>query len=208
MNPNPLPRVSLAFVRRTIAVLIAFCRNVVTQMTGNTNFTTPTPPLADVTAAVDALEIADEAASGGSHLAILDRKAKKATLISLMRQLAAYVQTQSQSSKAVIISSGFHTTKVPAPVGPLPAPENLRLTQTGTTGQLSLRFNRVRGVTAGYTVQIAEDVEGPYTDYTTSNKTRLTITGLTPAKTYWVRVRANGALGPSGWSNPASAIAI
>jgi len=208
MNPNPIPRVSLAFVRRTVAVLIAFSRNVVTQMTGNTNFTTPMPPLTDVTTGADELEAANEAASDGSRTAILDRNAKKAVLISLMRQLAAYVQTQSQSSKAVILSSGFHTTRVPPPVGPLPAPVNVRLAQTGTSGQLRLRFSRVHGVTAGPTVQIAEDAEGPYTDYVTSNKSRLDITSLTPGKTYWVRVRANGALGPSSWSNPATAIAI
>lgn len=208
MNPNPIPRISFAFVRRTVAVLIAFCRNVVTKMTDNPNFETPTPTLKAVTSAIDELETANEAASDGSRIAILDRRAKKAALLSLMRQLGFYVQTEANGDKAILMSSGFHTTKVPAPIGPLAAPENLRLTQNGTSGQLQLRFKAVHGVTAGYTVQIAEAVDGPYTDYITSNKSRLVITGLTPAKTYWVRVRANGALGPSGWSNPASAIAI
>lgn len=208
MNPNPIPRVSLAFVRRTIAVLIAFCRNVITQMTGNANFTTPYPPLADVGTAVNALETANEAAMDRSTQAILDRDAKKATVLSLMRELAAYVQNQGKSNKAIINSSGFHMTKVPAPYGPLPSPQNLRLGPTGTSGELDLRMKRVPGVTAGYTVQTAEAVGGPYVDYVTSSKTRIVISDLTPAKTYWVRARANGALGPSGWSNPASAIAV
>ncbi|HEY2711801.1 MAG TPA: hypothetical protein VGI60_04740 [Chthoniobacterales bacterium] len=45
-------------------------------------------------------------------------------------------------------------------------------------------------------------------DYTTSCETRVILTGLTSAKTYWVGARANGALGPSGWSNPATTIAV
>jgi hypothetical protein len=164
--------------------------------------------LADVTTAVDSLEVANETAMDGSRQAILDRDAKKAALLSLLRNLGAYVQSQSKSSRAVIMSSGFHTTKFPVPYGPLPAPLNLRLLPTGTSGQLDLRMDRVRGVTAGYTVQTAEDSEGPYTDYIISSKSRVLLTALTPARTYWVRARANGAIGPSGWSNPATAIAV
>lgn len=59
----------------------------------------------------------------GSRQAILDRNAKKAALLALMRQFAAYVQLQSNGSKSVILSSGFHTTRTPAKVGPLSAPE-------------------------------------------------------------------------------------
>jgi hypothetical protein len=208
MNPNPIPRVSLAFVRRTNAVLIAFSRNVVTQMTGNPNFTTPYPLLADVTTAIDALEVANEEAMDGSKQAILDRDAKKAMLLSLLRELAAYVQNQGKANKAIINSSGFHMTKVPAPYGPLPAPLHLQLGLTGKSGELELRMKRVLGVTAGYSVQTSEAAGGPYVDYVTSSKARILIGGLTPAKSYWVRARANGAAGPSGWSNPATAIAI
>ncbi len=208
MNPNPIPRVSLAFVHRGIAVLLAFARNVVAQMTANPNFATPVPALATVTTAIDALQAANEAASEGSHEAILDRRAKKASLIALLRQLAAYVATEANGSRMAILSSGFHTTKIPAPVGPLPTPDNLRLSQTNQSGQLLLRMNRVYGVTAGYTVQTAEAEEGPYSDYVTSSKTHVLIEGLTPAKTYWVRACANGAEGPSGWSNAAKAIAV
>lgn len=69
MNPNPRTRVSLAFVRRTVAVLISFCRTVVTMMTSNSNFTTPFPALADVTTATDALETSNETAADGGRQA-------------------------------------------------------------------------------------------------------------------------------------------
>ena len=129
-------------------------------------------------------------------------------MLSLMRQLAAYVQGQANGSKAVILSSGLHTTKVPVPYGPLSAPVNLRLTQTGMSGQLLLRMNRVRGVSAGYNVHLSEAATGSFTDYATTSKTKVLFHGLTPATTYWVRARANGAAGPSGWSTPTTAMAI
>lgn len=138
----------------------------------------------------------------------MTRNFNKAVLISLMQQLAAYVQSHANGSKAVVISSGFNPTRTPAPIGPLSPPENLRLGRDGMSGELILRMQGVDGVTAGYTVQMAEAAEGPYTEYTTTNKTRVVIAGLTPAKTYSVRACANGAAGPSDWSKPVSAMAV
>jgi hypothetical protein len=63
-------------------------------------------------------------------------------------------------------------------------------------------------VRAGYLVQIAEDSDGPFTDYVTTSSSRITMKGLTAMKTYWVRVRATGKAGPGPWSEPTCSIVL
>jgi hypothetical protein len=92
-------------------------------------------------------------------------------------------------------------------VGVLPAPENLRLSATGISGQLFLRFDRVPNA-ANYSVQVATSPDRPWQDQALSTSTRVTITDLTPGKAYWVRAAANGSAGASGWGGPATAMAV
>jgi len=93
-------------------------------------------------------------------------------------------------------------------MGPLRPPQNVRPTYTKKSGEITLRLKRVRGVRAGYTVQAADDVSGSYGFVCSSSSSRILIPGLIPTKIYWFRVCANGAAGPSGWSNPIKVIAI
>jgi hypothetical protein len=52
-------------------------------------------------------------------------------LLSLLRQLAAYVTGNCKTDFVVLLTSGFETVRTPSPVGVLPAPQNLRLEYTG-----------------------------------------------------------------------------
>lgn len=91
-STTPL-RTSVAFADTNIPSLIEFSRNVVAQMTGNPNFTTPNPALTEVTDAIDALDVASQAAHDRGRQAMLARNAARAALLALMRPLAAYVQS-------------------------------------------------------------------------------------------------------------------
>jgi hypothetical protein len=177
-------------------------------MTGNPNFATPFPALADITAALDDLQAKISAAAGGGKIATADRNSAWDTARTLIRQLASYVQMHCLNDLAILLSSGFTSTKTPAPIGPLPAPENLRLSRTDMSGQVLFRFKRVYGATAGYLVQTAADSAGPFTDYVLSTTTRVFINGRTPLITVWVRVRANGAAGPGPFSEPTCIIVL
>ena len=107
----------------------------------------------------------------------------------------------------LLLSSGFEPVKAPSPVGVLPAPKNLRLSLTGISGELYLRFDRVPNA-ANYSVQSAQSPDGPWEDQDLSTSTRVTISGLTPGKVYWVRAQSNGSAGPSGWGGPANAMVV
>jgi hypothetical protein len=84
-------RVALSFARKIDTDLIAFVRNVITQMTGNTQYPAPSPTLAEVTTSVNDFETAVHDALDGGKIAIATRNAAREALLALMRQLAAYM---------------------------------------------------------------------------------------------------------------------
>ena len=85
-------RVALSFARKIDTDLIAFVRNVITLMTNNAQYPTPTPSLAALTTSVNAFETTVHDALGGGKIIIATRNAARVELLALMRQLAAYVQ--------------------------------------------------------------------------------------------------------------------
>lgn len=201
------PRVSLAFARKIDTDLIAFVRNVITLMTGNPSYVTPLPPLATLTTSVNAFETTVHDALDGGKIAIATRNAARVELLSLVRQLAAYVQGNCGADLVTLIGSGFDAVRAPSPVGILPPPANQRLSITNKSGELLFRFDKVFNA-ANYSIQTAADDTGPWKDEDLSTATRVTLTGLTPGKVYWARVCANGSQGPSEWGGPATAMAV
>ena len=208
MNPNPIPRVSLKFVRYAIAVIIEFSRYVVTMLTGNPNYTTTFPTLATVTTAIDNLDAANNAALGGGRVAISARKVAKAEVLSLMRQLAAWVQAHCQNDRTILLSSGFETTKTPTPIGPLIAPDSPIVTHGSNSGSLHARIYKVKGAYA-YNWRVA--LATAPTVYVQTEQTtggRCTFFDLTPGQIYLVQANALGASGPSNWSTAGSLMVI
>lgn len=201
-------RVSLAIVYLPVALFLMGARSIVVALTGNTNFPTPFPALADITMALNDLQAKIAAAVGGGVIATADRNAAWNAAKSLIRQLANYVQMHCQNDLAILLSSGFTTTKSPVPVGPLTAPRNLHLSRTNLPGQVLVRFAPVYGTLAGYNVQSAPNPEGPWTDLRDSSTSRFAIDGQTPLTTLWARVRANGAAGAGPWTAPASVVVL
>jgi hypothetical protein len=202
-------RVSTAPIYLGVYDYLGFGHQVVTKMTGNANYPTPTPTLAAYTAGLDDLQAkADNAVGGGKNAYIARGMSWEASKLQT-RELINYVMLNGKNDPDILTSSGFDLVKTGTPHGQLTPPQNLRLSYTGTSGVLKLRMNPVKGVTAGYCLQQAESVTGPWVEIANVSKVReIIISGLTPAKTYYFRACANGALGPSGWSGTASIMAV
>ena len=184
MNTTPNLRVSNAFVEYTIAVLIVFCRYVVTMMTGNPHYLLLNPSLADVTAAIDQLDAANQAALDRGLQAIIARNAAKAELLVLMRQLVGYVQSYCQNDLEILVSSGFLSTKTPAPIGPLATPAVPVLRQGPTTGTLKARTGKVNGAYA-YNWRVAlATAPGVYVQTAQTTAAKITFEGLTAGQVY------------------------
>jgi hypothetical protein len=207
-NTSRQLRVLLAILYYPVMIFLQAGRDVVTAMTGNTNYTTPFPALADITTALDDLQAKITAAAGRDRMAMAARNAAWETAKSLMRQLANYVQAHCQNDLDILLSSGFTASKTPAPVGALEAPGNLRIRYLSPSGTVELRMAAVYGVRGGYAIQQAEGEDGPWIPVVISSKSVAEISGLTPGKSYRLRAAAIGAAGQSGWSNPVEFIAI
>ena len=143
----------------------------------------------------------------GGRIAIAARNAARVNLLSLLRQLAAYVQGHCGDDLLALLSSGLDAVRAPSPAGILPAPANPRLMLTGKSGELYFKFDTVTNA-RNYTIEVASNSAGPWQDYDLSTTSRVLLEALTPGQVYWARACANGATGASDWSAPTSAMAI
>ena len=200
-------RVSLGFAAKLDTDLIAFTKKVTTLMTGNTQYPSPSPTLAVITTAVDDFETKVHDALNGGKIAIAARNAARVELLSLMRQLASYVQGNCGADLLLLLTSGFEAVRAPSKAGILPAPRNPSLSLTDKSGELLFKFDRVVNA-ANYTIETATSAAGPWTEWDISSTSRVVIDGLTPGQTYWARARANGTAGPSDWTVPTSSMAM
>jgi len=171
-------------------------------MTDNPNYPTPTPPLATVQTAFDAYKVATaDAAQGGTENTAI-RNARRAELVSLLRQLANYVSATSNGNMEVLRSSGFPVQKpTRAPIGPLPAPLPPTVTQGPVSGALYAASSPVYGATS-YNWSVALQ-SAPDKDVQTAQTTgaRALFSGLTPGQIYVISLNAVGAAGVSDWSD-------
>ena len=208
MPKSTIARVSEAFARYPIPLFIMFGENVCTKSTGNTNFPSFFPTIPTMQASLDDLGTKYQAALGRDHAAIVARDlSHERHWVSSARErpmcrLIARITWISCSAQA--ISRRSH----PRRAGQLNAPANPKLRRTGLDGQIEYRFSRVPGVTGGYTIEVAEEPEGPFTIFAQVPKTTVIIDGRTAMKTYWVRSRAIGTAGPSPWSTVISIVAM
>jgi hypothetical protein len=204
-------RVKLGLYGLTVAETIPFCQNVTALMAASGNFATPSPPLADVDAAVTDLDKAYKAALDGGKTLKATQREKLSVLYNKMRQLRDYVNQVGDGDEAILNTSGFPLADLPNPVGTLLAPGNVRNKTLQKPGQVEITCNKVDGAT---TYQLRHQpylasgpVETAWVTEDPATQIRQVITGLVSATYYLVQMRAIGAAGPSAWSNSTKALA-
>ncbi len=93
--------------------------------------------------------------------------------------------------------------------GTLPAPADFKIAHGPKSGTIMLHVARLAGAKS-YEVQMApvdptnQDNWKPAT--TSATGTHILLEGLTPAQTYWFRIRAIGSGGEGVWTDPVSVI--
>jgi len=200
-------KVLFDFVAFSVSLLIEFARNIVTMMTGNALFATPFVPLAQITTAVNDLELKFKAALNGGKQQKADLRISAKTLIALLRKQAAYIDSIACGSDSVILSSGYHIT--PQPASRL-LPE-FDLGHGENSGEVIARHKAAKGARA-YIWQHAPDPL-PNLDsgwsiagYTTQSK--FTDTELVSGSKHWYRVAWVTKTGLSSWGDPMMIIAL
>lgn len=183
---------------------VQFARQVVIDMTGNPNYTTPAPALTAITTAATALETAYNAALTARQVA----KSKTAAMVDaekaldvLVMQLANYVENTSGGDEAKIESSGFSVCRIPAPpIGPLPAPTDVSLAPNENPGTMDMDWRGVHGARS-YVIERAADAPVlAWVGAGTTTRSRAIVNTMTSGTKYWFRVAAVGAAGQGPWS--------
>ena len=191
------------------AQLVKDAQTIVTSMTNNASYATPSPALASVTTAINDFSVAIyNAADGGKTLTILKNQ-KRAALSALLRLLASYVQVACKGDLAALSSSGFPIWKPSrTPVGVLPAPAAPVLSLGARSGDLNASTPPVPNASV-YTWRVAlASAPDAYVLEQQTTAASDTFEGLSPGQTYLVDVNAVGSAGPSDWSDTAQQMVL
>ena len=191
------------------AQLVTDAETIVTSLTDNPIYPTPSPALAGVTTAINDFSTAiANAANGGRDLTAI-KNAKRAALGALLRELAAYVSVACKGNMPDLLSSGFPIQKPNrTPVGVLPAPATPVLSLGSRTGELVASTPPIPN---GYTYNWRVALVSAPTHYVQREQTTAAsdvFEDLTPGQIYLVDVNVVGSAGPSDWSDAAQLMVV
>jgi hypothetical protein len=202
-----MAKVKIGLSNISPADLLLKASHIRQEMTGNTNFATPSPTMLEIEDASDALGSAIEEAMNRDSSKIALRNIKYDELKYLLEQLGSYVQNVSLGDAEIIISSGFEVLQQSGPIGPLPAAAYLTAKPAGI-GSEKLNWDAVRGARVYIVEQCTADpaVETAWTLFAYTTQSRYTATDLTTGQLMWFRVKAIGAAGVGVASDPARCV--
>lgn len=182
-----------SYERMPDAKLLDIASYIQSQMTGNANFPTPDPTLAEVQTKINVFSDGVTAAKTGDRMKIAAKNQAKEELVDTLHLLAAYVAYTAKGSVAVAQTSGIPMAKTPSPRPPLTQPENLKVQNTDQTGEIEVSVNKVPGAVS-YMHQYSTDAELKEESWQsmTCTQSKCTITGLAPGTLYYFRVVAIG----------------
>jgi hypothetical protein len=207
---NNMAKVKLGLTRLTEDEILDLTQTIITSMTGNANFATPNPTLAALgTARTDALnkKQAADMARAEAEMKTTEKDVAFVTLRTLLTQEGEYVQNTSGGDKAKIESAGMGTRLPGSPVGLLPAPTDLQVSDGGTEGKLNLKWKANPKATS-YKIEMATgNTPAEWDDLDTTTRAAYAVSGLTSGTKYWFRVAAVSSAGTGGWSDPACKVA-
>jgi hypothetical protein len=205
-----MAKVKLDFKRLPLAEKIIKTRQVVTNLTGNADFPTPNPPLAHITATVDALEakvVETQAARQAARALTAEQGKMEDTLDKEMAEIGAYIETTSGGDEKKILAAGVGV-RASAATHDISVPAALSLTEGDHNRELKAHWDRVDN-SRSYVPERSPDppTETSWVHEKVVTTSSTTISGLTSGVRYWFRVAAIGSSGQSGWSDPATKIA-
>lgn len=192
-------KVIINFVRMTVSNIIEFARNTVTKMTGNSNFPTPDVPLAQITTGANTLETKYNAAAGGGKQQKAEMRAARKALDDLLRKQALYVERIAGGNEAVILGSGFHTSKQPVPA----LHPEFTVMSGELEGEVVLKHKAVKGARAWVWQYCPDPLNAnPWVQAGISTQASFKVKELPAGRKYWFRASYVSAAGQSEWCDP------
>jgi len=197
-----MARVRLNLRSLSVPAKIAKGRHIVTSMTDNKNFPTPTPPLSEVTAHLDALEQAfSQVQSARSEITTrtATQDNAEAKLDQMLRQLAGYVESVAGKDDTLITSVGMEIKASPSTSTLPTVPQALSAAAGDHDGELLLSWKSVPNAKS-YVIESSTDPATPtsWEHAGIATSATKTISNLKSGTRFWFRVAAVGAGGKAG----------
>lgn len=170
-----------------------FGNKILTAITGNVNFTTPSPPLATLLTAINNLN----AAINATVPSTIDIKSKEVYLEQVLNALKGYVEFACNNDEAIAVTSGFELRK-PSPK----KPKSFSAIQGEVSGVVHLQCPHIKK--AAYVWEYINDPinQNTWLQFKVTNTTTTTISGLMAGNKYWFRVKAIVADEDKAYTDP------
>jgi hypothetical protein len=189
---------------RSVPPCVKECRVIVTKVSLHPLLTDPTPTLPKLTASIDDLDDAEQAAHNGTPAATAVRDGRLLIVRSGMRQLKGYVQAVADQnlgdSKQIILGSGMDVIERIMPFKPTFA---IKYGKIPSTAALFVRATKGR---ASYDWQMSTDLL-TWLDLPRTLVASTEVDGLVAGRVYYFRYRTLTVNGLSAWSMPESFLA-
>jgi len=212
------PKLIISFEHLSEPGFLLLVTNVDTSLSTNNNFPLPwgngVPTPAMISTAVAAYKLAYKAAEGGDRGLIKIRNTQRKALTAQLKKVAPYLEIVADGDAGVLATTGFtqrhDIVKGVAPVI-LAALTGLKVTRAALSGGLTVHAKADPHADV-YHVQIASadpSVEANWSatvEYVHCN--RIDLTGLTPTKTYYVRIRGFNKSGAGVWATSAGIVVL
>lgn len=178
----------------------AMGRSVYQGMNGNASFPNPAPSMPVFLQTLDDYGQAITDAKTRDRNDVARKNTLQQTVISMMRDLAMYVNAVSKGSLVMLTSSGFTVAKDREPVY-IGEPVITDVLQGINPGSIIVKIKAVKGAKS-YLYEVAPDPINEQTEWTTiaDSRVKFEFTGLEQGKKYWFRVVATGSKGQSVYS--------
>ena len=205
-----MAKVKLNLDRLTDGEVIQKAKDVKTKLTGNANFPTTTPALADFGALITTADAALAASDAANATAKETTLAKNNALDALRKcfgLLGTNIESLSGGAADKILSAGLDTRAAKTPAGLPDQVTNLAVTAGDHDGELNAQWDPIAAAKT-YEVQTSPD---PFTATSWSKTKSVTassvvLAGFTSGARIWVRVRAIGSAGEGNYSSEISKI--
>ena len=206
-----MAKVNLNLKSYSLPDKIQYSVQIIKAMTGNANFATPDPKLADVQTAIDNLQKTYTEANNLRQLSYAktaEQSQHEKNVDTLLTALGNYVETASRGDEVIIKSAGIDTRAKNAPVGIPAMPLNLGTAEGDKNDQIKLKWKSVKGAKS-YIVRRTTDVtdNAKWLQEQVVTKATAISTGLASGTQYWYQVAAVGTAGQGAWSDPATKVA-
>ncbi|SFU71024.1 hypothetical protein SAMN05216480_11537 [Pustulibacterium marinum] len=166
-----------------------FANHILSNLTGNTNFTLAEGMLTNLaTADATYLDLYNTLSPNGTRTNTTAKNNARAEVLDLLRQLASMVNLQAYGDKDKLQSSGFPLAKTPEPSKPLNAPEFVSVQVGKAKGSILVQVTNLKQADF-YVFAYTDDstiTDPAKMQQVSSKQTSVEITGLTSGVTYYV----------------------